>query len=85
MQVDPAERRDVERRLRDQRAVGDHRAAVRADLAQALLERGVARPGRGEHLQARLGGAPGHRARLHLPAAARARVGPGHHGDHVVP
>ena len=85
VQVDPAVRRDVQRGLGQQRPVGGHRAAVRGDLAQPVEELRIAGPGRGEHLDSRLGGTPGHRARLDLPAAAGRGVGTGHHRRDLVP
>ncbi len=75
---------DVERRLRQQRAVGDHRAAVGRDLPQPVEERGVAGLRGLQHLDARLGGELGDRAGMELAAAPRLGVGPGHHGDHLV-
>jgi hypothetical protein len=62
--------RDVQRRLRQQRAVGGDRAAVRADLAQSGLEVRIRRPGRTENLDASLGGSIGDRTVAELQAAA---------------
>ncbi len=72
VQVDPAVPRHVERRPRDQRAVGDHRAAVRGELARARRgTSGSRRPGGREHRDAR----PRRRARPpgSAPACGRGR------------
>src|SRR5690606_38607082 len=54
VQVDPAVPGDVQRLPAEQRPVGDHRAAVRGDLAQPVQEGGVARLGGLEDLHPRL-------------------------------
>ena len=75
----------VEHGLRDQRAVGDHRAAVGGDLAQPVEEQRVAGPARGEYLETDLGGPPRHRARFDVTATPGRRVGTGQHRDDLVP
>ena len=71
-------------RLRDQRAVGHHRAGVGRELAQPVEEVGVARTVGRQHLDAELLGALAHR-RLHdAPAAAGAGIRAGDDGHHLV-
>ena len=85
VQVHPAVHRDVQRRLREQGAVGDHRAAVGTELAQRRLEVGVARVPRLEHGYAELLGAHADRGG-HQPAATAGRgVGTGDHAHQLVP
>ncbi|GAA3072822.1 hypothetical protein GCM10020000_67060 [Streptomyces olivoverticillatus] len=84
MQVDPAVRGDVERRLGQQGAVGDDRAAVGRDLAQPGEEVLVARAGGLEHLDAGLLRALGDGAGDQPAAAPGGRVGPGDDGDDLV-
>ena len=85
VQVDPAVRRDVERRLRQQRAVGDDRAAVGRQVAQLLP--GTPGRGGGSGLST---GTPSSSARWadragdQLAAAARRRVGAGDDADQLV-
>ena len=49
MQVHPPHSRDRQDLNRQQRAIGDHRAAVRFELAQSLRELGLSRAQRAEH------------------------------------
>ena len=84
VQVHPAVDGDVERRLRQQRAVRDHRAAVGPQGAQLLLELGVARVGGCEHRDPELRGALGHRARRQPASTAGGGVGPGDDADELV-
>ena len=77
VQVDPAVLGDVQRGLREQRAVRGHRAAVRGDGPEPAEEILVPHPGRLEHLEAGLGRALRDRAgrrRRPRPAAASGRV-----------
>lgn len=85
MQVDPAAGGHVEGDAWQQRAVGDDRAAVGADLAEPGQEVLVAGPGGLEDLDAGLLRALGHRAGDELAAAPRRGVRPGDHGDDLVP
>ena len=84
VQVDPAVHRDVEHRLRDERAVRHDRAAVGRELAQPRLELLVARVDRGQHLDAGRLGPLADRARAQRAAAAGRRVGAGDDGDDLV-
>ena len=85
VQVHPAVLGDVECRLRQQRAVGDDRAAVGPQLSQRRLEVRVARMLRLEHGYAELLGALRHRRGDQPAAPAGRRVGPGDHADQLVP
>ena len=87
VQVDPAVGRHVEKILRNQVAVGDHRDRVRGQLGQAgadgvtVLGAGLERR-RGEYLRCR---APRERAhRAGCRAAATAGVGAGEHRDDLM-
>jgi len=84
MQVHPPVRRYLQRRARDQRAVRGHRAAVGRERTEPVKE--VRIPGLGglEHLDARIGRAPGDRARADVPAPSGRRVGPGKHRHDLV-
>ena len=84
VQVHPAVGRDVERGLREQGAVRDHRAAVRCQRSQRLLELRVARVVGLEDGDAELRGALGDRRRREPASAAGRRVRSGHHADELV-
>ena len=85
VQVHPAVLRDVQRRLRQQSAVGDHRTAVGTELAQRRLEVGVARVCRLQHRHAELLRAQPDRGG-HQPAATTGRgIRSRDHTDELVP
>ena len=85
VQVDPAVPGHVQRGPRDERAVGDDRAAVGGERAQRVEELRVGRPPRGEHREPGLVGQRPDRRPDHPPPAPGGGVRPGQHGDDLVP
>ena len=78
------EARDLERRLRDEVAVGDDGARVGCQRAQGVEEVGVLDAGRGQHRHAELLGPVSHGRGLEAPAATGRRVGSGDDADELV-
>jgi hypothetical protein len=77
-------RRQVERRLRDECAVGDHGGAVDREGGELLQELRLARRPRLQHGDAGGVSALGDRRAALLPAAPGTGVGPGEDGDDLV-
>jgi hypothetical protein len=85
VQVEPAVAWHVQRHLRQQRAVGDHRADVGAQLAELLDELRFGRTLRPQDRHAAFLGELGDRRRAELAAPAGGRVRSGDDGEDLVP